>query len=431
MKKSESNIKTHAELEAELLELRIQLDEALDTIEAIRSGQIDALVVQTEKGNQLYTLKSADHPYRVFIEKMNEGAITVNTEGIILYCNSSFSRMVRMDISSIIGFPIVKFIANESLKNYKRLFERCWKLDCQGEVMLRSGPRIMPVKLSLTTLELEMGISLSIILTDLTNEKRTQKQLEKSNLALAKSNIALEISNHDLQQFASVASHDLQEPLRKIQIFANMMKDQVNGHSAEFKKYLGKIIYSTGRMRNLIVDILNYSRLSVNDPFYEWVNLNELVAELKNDFDLILAEKNAKIISSDLIEVFCNKGQLRQVFQNLISNALKFSYEDRNPVIDISLRKVNSKSFKAESNPKGKFVIISIKDNGIGFEEKYIDSIFSLFERLHPKDKYEGSGLGLAIAKKIIEKHNGLITALSSNGEGAEFRFILPVDGSF
>lgn len=431
MKKSESNIKSYSELEAELEELRIQLDEANDTIEAIRSGQIDALVVQTEKGNQLYTLKSADHPYRVFIEKMNEGAITVNPEGVIMYCNSSFSRMVKMDISSIIGFPIVKFIANESLKNYRRLFDKCWKVDCQGEVILLSGSRFMPVKLSMTTLELEIGVSLSIILTDLSNEKRTQKQLEKSNMALAKSNIALEISNHDLQQFASVASHDLQEPLRKIQIFANMMKEQIDGQAPEFKKYLSKIIYSTGRMRNLIVDILNYSRLSVNDPFYEWVDLDELVNELRNDFDLILAEKNASIIADDLIEVFCNKGQLRQVFQNLISNALKFAHHDRSPVIHISKRKVNARSFKAENNIRGKYVIISIKDNGIGFEEKYINSIFSLFERLHPKDKYEGSGLGLAIAKKIIEKHNGLITAISSNGDGAEFRFILPIEGGF
>lgn len=431
MDKKESYIKSNTELEKELAELHQQLDEALETIEAIRSGQIDALVVQTEKGNQLYTLKSADHPYRVFIEKMNEGAITVNTDGIILYCNSSFSRMVKSDISSIIGFPIVKFIANESLKTYRRLFEKCWKTDCQGEVMLRTGLRTMPVKLSLTTLELELGISLSIILTDLTNEKRTQKQLEKSNMELAKSNIALEISNHDLQQFASVASHDLQEPLRKIQIFANMLNEQGDENPREFRKYLGKIIYSTGRMRNLIVDILNYSRLSVNDPFYEWVDLNELVAELRGDFDLILADKKAKIISEDLIELYCNKGQLRQVFQNLISNALKFSSADRNPEIHISSRRVNTKSFKAESNPKGKFVIISIKDNGIGFESKYVDSIFSLFERLNPKDKYEGSGLGLAIAKKIIEKHNGLITAIGVNDSGAEFRFILPIEGNF
>ncbi len=210
-----------------------------------------------------------------------------------------------------------------------------------------------------------------------------------------------------------------------------MMKEQVNGHSPEFKKYLGKIIYSTGRMRNLIVDILNYSRLSVNDPYYEWVDLNELVSELRNDFDLILAEKEANIISQDLTEIFCNKGQLRQVFQNLISNALKFSRTDRKPEIQISSRKVNSKTFKAETNPKGKFVIISIKDNGIGFESKYVDSIFSLFERLNRKDKYEGSGLGLAIARKIIEKHNGLITAIGNNNCGAEFRFVLPIESNF
>ena len=154
-------------------------------------------------------------------------------------------------------------------------------------------------------------------------------------------------------------------------------------------------------MRNLIVDILNYSRLSVNDPFYEWVDLNELVAELRGDFDLILADKKAKIISEDLIELYCNKGQLRQVFQNLISNALKFSSADRNPEIHISSRRVNTKSFKAKSNPKGKFVI-----------QQYLEE--------NP-----------SVAKKIIEKHNGLITAIGDNDSGAEFRFILPIEGYF
>ena len=419
--------KTNEELLKELEELRFQLAEANETIEAIRTGQVDALVVQGQEGHRLYTLKSADQTYRVFIEKMTEGAVTINPQGIVLYCNSQFASMVHHSLSEVIGVTFENFVAEENKAQYRELFAKCWKEDCKGEVLLIAGESQTPVQLSLTTLELEEGTSLSIILTDLTAQKKTQQQLLENNIKLEDINHALEISNHDLQQFASIASHDLQEPLRKIIMFSNLIKERADGLTPESKKYLQKVIDSSTRMKTLILDILTYSKLSANEHHWECVNLMDIMDDLKEDFELIIEEKRAEIKVNELPCLDVNKGQIRQVFQNIISNALKFAKAGVAPVIEISSKRVAEKAFNSEEQEEGPYCLISIRDNGIGFDEKYVQNIFSLFERLNTKDKYEGTGIGLAIAKKVVEKHNGLITAVSKESKGAEFQIILPM----
>lgn len=421
--------KPHIDIEAmetELESLRYQLHEANETIEAIRTGQIDALVVEGNNGHQLYTLQSADHSYRIFIEKMTEGAITLNRKGIILYCNQQFASLIQAPLSQVIGLPFEQFISPEDLANYRELFANCWETDCKGEVLIQCGGSVTPVKLSLNTFEFEKELTLSILLTDLTAQKNTQKQLHENNIQLESINRALETSNHDLQQFASVASHDLQEPLRKIQMFSNLMKEREAALTPESKKYLDKIIESSKRMKALIIDILNYSRLSAIDTDFELVNLKELFTEFLEDFELAISEKKAKIDIAELPVLQVNKGQIRQAFQNIVSNSLKFSKPAMSPEITISCRKLLHKSFSSPEDPDGQYYMICIRDNGIGFDEKYVNNIFSLFERLHSKEKFEGTGIGLAIAKKIIDKHNGLITARSKEGDGAEFNIILP-----
>ena len=408
-------------------ELRFQLAEANETIDAIRTGQVDALVVQGQDGHQLYTLKSADQTYRVFIEKMTEGAVTINPQGLILYCNSQFASMVRRSLSEVIGVTFETFVAEENRPHYRELFQKCWKEDCKGEVLLVAGESRTPVQLSLTTLQLQEGISLSIILTDLTSQKKTQQQLLENNAKLEDINHALEISNHDLQQFASIASHDLQEPLRKIIMFSNLIKERGNNLTGDSKKYLQKVIDSSTRMKTLIIDILTYSKLSANDFHFECIDLNDVINELKEDFELIIEEKGAQLLVGDLPCLYVNKGQIRQVFQNIVSNALKFARANVAPVIQISSKQIAEKAFNSKEQADGPYSLVTIRDNGIGFDEKYVQNIFSLFERLNTKDKYEGTGIGLAIAKKIVEKHNGLITAVSKENKGAEFQLILPV----
>ncbi|MCS3800679.1 ATP-binding protein [Niastella sp. OAS944] len=422
------NIQLKNDLMRELEETRRQLYEAKETIEAIRTGQVDALVVQKGDTHQLYTLKTADHTYRVFIEKMTEGALTLNQQGIILYANSRFGEMIGMPVSAIIGLPFEQFIAKDNLSFYKTLFTTSWAGDCKGEVTLHYNESHTSVQLSLTVLELDEGLSLSIIITDLTLQKTTQRKLEENNRQLELLNHTLENSNHDLQQFASVASHDLQEPLRKIQMFSNLLKKKVTGILGEEDiAYLEKIIGSTERMKTLIVDILNYSRLSADNGEFITADLNEVLKELLEDFELMIADKQGKIIYKDLPTLEVNRGQMRQVFQNLISNSLKFSKEGIAPVIKIKAKLIKEKSITGEENINGEYCLLTFEDNGIGFDEKYANTIFSLFQRLHPKDSFEGTGIGLSITKKIIEKHQGLIQAKSTPGIGTMFMMVLPL----
>jgi PAS domain S-box-containing protein len=424
---SSPSYQQQSDLIKELDELRQQLAEANETIEAIRTGQVDALVVQNDKGRQLYTLKSADLTYRVFIEKMNEGAVTLNREGIVIYGNSQFAKLVDIPLSSAIGVSLADFIAEESQHVYRSCFDQSWFGDCKTEVLLLSGRELKPVQLSFNLLQLDGGISVSVILTDLTAQKNTQRELEQYNAKLQNANEALELSNHDLQQFASVASHDLQEPLRKIQIYSNLLRDNGAVPSAEYSQYLGKIIDSASRMRTLIIAILNYSKLSADTMDWEYTDLGVLFMELLEDFELVIREKRAEVNVGIMPSMVVNRGQIRQVFQNILGNALKFSRKGIPPRINVYSRRMATRSFGGAEQENGPFCLIGICDNGIGIDKKYLTSVFSLFERLHSKDKFEGTGIGLAIAKKIVEKHNGLISAVSAEGGGSEFRILLPM----
>lgn len=423
-----NNAKYSGDLLRELEETRRQLYEARETIEAIRTGQVDALVVQNGSTHQLYTLKTADQAYRVFIEKMTEGALTLSRKGIILYANSQFSEMIGLPLSVIIGLPFEQFISENHRTFYKTIFKASWNGDCKAEVELFNMERHMAVQLSLTVLELAEGLSLSIIITDLTQQKTTQRKLEENNRQLEHLNQTLEASNHDLQQFASVASHDLQEPLRKIQMFSNLLKKNAVGNLRnEEIFYLEKIIGSADRMKALIIDILNYSRLSAENGEFARTDLNTVLKELMEDFELLIADKNARILNHGMPVLEANRGQMRQVFQNLVSNALKFSREGVPPVIEIKSKRLAGKSFTSREEETGPYCLLTITDNGIGFDEKYATVIFSLFQRLHAKDSFEGTGIGLAITKKIIEKHHGLIKVKSTVGVGSQFMILLPL----
>lgn len=418
--------KTYEQLLAENELLSQQLEEATETIQAIRTGQIDALVVQGKEGHELYTLKTADSTYRLFIETMNEGAVSLNSEGVIVYANSMFASMVGMPLSIVIGLPFSQFVPSEAGLAYEQLFRQGWTEENKIELDLIAPTRLIPCQVSVNALELDDGVSLSMILTDLTVQKENQQLLEHNNRQLARTNAALEVSNHDLLQFASVASHDLQEPLRKILIFAGMLRDS---HAHELPpdslRHLDKVIDSSKRMKRTIVDILTYSRLSTTNDSFALTNLNELVADVLTDFELLIIEKNARVRVDPLPHMEVIGGQMRQVFHNLINNAMKFSRPGVPPDIHIQCTPCYVDEFDPE--PVGQPCCISISDNGIGFDGKYAEKVFSLFHRLNTKDAYEGSGIGLAITKRIIDRHNGTIKAESREGFGSTFIIKLPL----
>lgn len=268
--------------------------------------------------------------------------------------------------------------------------------------------------------------------TDIHDQKAETDMLEQKVLErtheLRRSNSELENSNNELMQFASVASHDLQEPLRKIHIFSNMIKERyLKDHDNGALDYINRIIKSSSRATRLINDLLSFSRLS-SESLFKQTDLNEIVEEVLGDIELAIIEKNAKIRIDKLPVIDAVPGQMRQIFQNIISNALKFSKDSIIPEVHISCTIIDALILEETAEKEsGRFCRISIKDNGIGFDAQYAAKVFTIFQRLHPREKYEGTGIGLAIAKKIIEKHNGIITAFSKEGEGAEFVMVLPI----
>ncbi|HYC85212.1 MAG TPA: ATP-binding protein, partial [Chryseosolibacter sp.] len=256
-----------------------------------------------------------------------------------------------------------------------------------------------------------------------------EKQVEKRTEELQIANEKLLRSNTELEQFAYVSSHDLQEPLRKIHTFSQLLLPSVE-NSAEAKNYLEKIIASAVRMSGLIGDLLNLSRLSKPEDAFKTVDLEEVVKSVRNDFEILIAQKNATInVHNRLPVVVGVQSHFTQLFLNLISNSLKFCRTK--PVIEISSAIERQPRFEDLLPVKREiyYARIEVKDNGIGFDQKYADRIFTIFQRLNNRKEYGGSGIGLAICKKIVENHQGRITATSSVNAGSCFTIYLPLCG--
>ncbi len=257
--------------------------------------------------------------------------------------------------------------------------------------------------------------------------------VEKNNrLLLEKQKEELERSNGNLQQFAYVASHDLQEPLRKIRAFGDRLSSKYeNQLDKKGTLYIERMQSAAARMQVLIEDLLAYSRVSSSKTKITKENLKTVIEGVREDLQEAIHRSEARITLNDLPkELYCDTGQIRRLFQNLLSNAIKFRKEGQCPIIDVR----GSSTFKEELielrlDPKRQYSCIVVKDNGIGFDEKYLDRIFNVFQRLHGKQEYEGTGIGLAICKKIAENHDGALTASSSLGKGAAFKVIIPTDG--
>lgn len=252
------------------------------------------------------------------------------------------------------------------------------------------------------------------------------------SLSLEQQNLELEASNKELLAFNYVASHDLQEPLRKIQTFVSRLSDkEYDNLSENGKEFMGRINNSVERMRILIDDLLQYSRTTKLEKVFEETDLNQLLENAKSDSQQTIDEKKAIIQNEKLPKIMVIPFQIQQLFANLIGNSLKYSKENVAPKIKISCKRVIAAEEEAiPKNTKEKFYKITFKDNGIGFEQEYSEKIFVLFNRLHNKNEYAGTGIGLAICKKIVENHKGFIIAEAKPNAGATFTVYLPEENS-
>lgn len=258
------------------------------------------------------------------------------------------------------------------------------------------------------------------------NERgQSSEKIQNRNLQLEESVRDLQKSNDDLEQFAYIASHDLQEPLRKIKFYSTLLMESKGSVDApENKAHLLKIKESTGRMTNLIHDLLNFSIISKQKDLFQPVNLNDLLSKVLDDYDLLIAQKNAQVEINPLPFIEGNAVMLHQLFYNLIGNSLKFSSDQRQPYIRISGKLIRSENQQGELQD---MVEIKVSDNGIGFPQNLAEKIFDLFTRLHPKSRYTGSGIGLALCRKITDNHHGSISAESNENQGASFKITLPI----
>jgi PAS domain S-box-containing protein len=244
--------------------------------------------------------------------------------------------------------------------------------------------------------------------------------------ALVETNAELQKRNTDLEQFAYVASHDLQEPLRKVMLFTDRLINELPDPGDNIARYLDRIEHAARRMSRLINDVLSYSRLQRLEESFVRTNLNEVLRQVLTDLDLLVEEKGAVIESDQLPVVNGNTLQLHQLFSNLINNALKFSNVKPSIRIKCSMATADDVNSANLINAGNGYAKIQVIDNGIGFDREYADKVFTLFQRLHPPGKYEGTGIGLALCKKIVSNHQGSITVDSTPGVGTTFTVLLP-----
>jgi light-regulated signal transduction histidine kinase (bacteriophytochrome) len=292
------------------------------------------------------------------------------------------------------------------------LFER--------ELLLWNGAKVW-FELSNSFIEFEGGQpDLLSIFRDISERKLAEERLREFTTRL-------ERSNRELQDFAYVASHDLQEPLRKISVFGDRLKAK-HGEALgiEGMDYLDRMQKAAQRMQTLINDLLTFSRVTTKSQAFVQVDLQKVAREVLSDVETRIEQSGGSVQVGNLPTIEAEPLHMRQLLQNLICNALKFSRPGVKPLVRVDAFTFSEYTPLA-ANGMREMMQLTVSDNGIGFDEKYLDRIFQVFQRLHNRSAYEGTGMGLAITRKIVEHHGGQITAKSKPGEGATFIVILPV----
>ncbi|WP_207492750.1 sensor histidine kinase [Aridibaculum aurantiacum] len=355
--------------------------------------------------------------YKIYgVQPVNNGGLSYE----------EFLSMVHPDDREYVSANIKEAFEKKEFKEY---FHRIVLPDGSVKTMLSKGEIMLDAN---NQVHMMMGTG-----QDVTEMKRTEHELVIKTQELQETNM-------ELQNFAYIASHDLQEPLRKIHTFTNMLhKGYDHLIDERGKTFMQKIMQSSSRMQKLIDDILYFSQFNSSKYSFEQVDMEQVLQEVKTDIELTIEDTKAVIQSDKLPVIEANYTQVRQLFQNLLTNALKFRKEGVTPEIKITCKYMQGNMVYEDlvnTSPANnqllmsplfwqhqKFVQVKVIDNGIGFESEYAEKIFGIFQRLHGKSAYEGTGIGLAICKKIVENHHGVIKAEAVPGEGATFTITLPV----
>ena len=341
--------------------------------------------------------------------------VIANGQGIIIDFYPNELNRLKFDSATYIGRDLRDLISSH---NYEVVMDLIGKTIVEGKLHTYTFQLTGPVKTRYFEVRISpFSDSEVIMLTrDISDQRVTQDRIDHYNKELFEKNQELEryiTSNSELEKFAYIASHDLREPLRSLTGFAQLLQKRNQGLlTRESEEFIENIIQGAGRMNTLVSGLLEYSRIaSVGKPFTN-VNLTDLIKKVRSDLKIAIEENKAEFLIFDLPEIYCDELQVRQLFQNLISNAIKFRAE-RSPIIKIS----------AEKNDR--HWLFKVEDNGIGIDMKFKDLVFQIFSRLHAQDKYQGSGIGLSVCKKILERHGGQIWLESTPGTGTTIFFTI------
>ena len=449
-------------LEEEIEQMREDIRRVTEDQEAANEELQSANEELLSNSEELQTLNEELETSAEELQSNNEELITVNDELMDRQEQLTISRMYSEAIVETIREPLLVLDRELRVKSANASFYKYFNAteqDIEGRLIFEIGSAqwdietlkeqlnyVLIKKDKLENFEIsasfpEIGERIMIInVRPIINDNLAEHLLlfaieditdiRAANMLLQQNNRQLEENNRELTSFSYIASHDLQEPLRKINTFSKMIIDsEKQGLSDNAKTYLERIMISTKRMQQLISDLLNYSRISNNDDInFEYKDITQLLDEAKNELRENIEDRNATVKTPKMPVLRVLPPLITQVFINLIGNALKYSKQGTVPKITIDTEIVPGKDLRFfESDPNISYCRIGISDNGIGFPQEHASRIFEPFQRLHAKDKYEGTGIGLAICKKIMLKHKGCISAQSSVGEGSIFNLYLPL----
>jgi len=418
------------DLSHENAELRVRLAEAEETLRAIRTGEVDAVVITAKQGAQAFTLEGAGHAYRVLIESMNEGALTLTADKVILYANQCFAHMVKCPLEQVIGSSFRRFLSAEDRATLRPLLQRTDQSGSKIQVLLNAGDGShLPVQISIRLLAQNSfkQATLGLVVMDLTEARRAASQEETARLYAQVQEHAAELerrvgerteqllhANQELEAFESSVSHDLRGPVRHIMGFSQILIEDYAAQLPEgARDYLNKILDGAGKMERMIVALLEFSRLSKQSLLLQPVDVGQMWREILAGMKPEMGDRRVEVTIGDLPLCHADPTLLRHVLVNLLDNALKYSRTRDRSVIEIV----------AAAQPDGGCTVYSIKDNGVGFDMTNADKLFTVFARLHSTSDFEGTGVGLTTAQRIIQRHGGRIWAESAPGAGATFFF--------
>jgi len=382
-------------------------------------------------------LKKSEERYHMMVEEVQDYAILyISPEGTIENWNIGAEKIKGYKADEIIGRNFSVFYTENDRENdlprtllnraakYGKAQQEGWRVRKDGTWFWAN------VTITAVHNEKKKVIGYSKVTHDLTEKKNADDTLKKNAAELQEKNEELKRINKELEAFAYVSSHDLQEPLRKIQTFASrILQKEYENLTASGKDHFKRMQLAAARMQTLIDDLLTYSRTNTAISKFEKTKLNELIEEVKEDMKEDLNEKKAVVESSGKCNISVIPFQFRQLMTNLIGNALKFSLPGRQPEIKIKSEIIKGISLSDERlSPNKKYCHITVSDNGIGFEQQYSEKIFEVFQRLHNRDTYKGTGIGLSIVKKIVENHQGVIKATGLPDQGATFDIYIPAN---